>query len=828
MQKHAASRLHYDLRLEHEGVLLSWAVPKGPSLDPADRTLAVQVEDHPLDYGTFEGVIPEGEYGGGTVMLWDRGTWEPLGDVAEGLTAGSLKFRLHGQRLRGQWALVRMKPRGGRSRSSSAKPEWLLIKDRDEHMQRGDGRSSLEDQQRSIRTGRTMDQIASAGDASWSTAVPESLRLEALAALDGTAPASERSVVEPMLATAVDAPPAGEDWLHEIKFDGYRMLIHLDRGKARLISRSGKDWTERFASVAEAAAALPVNDAVIDGELVVLMPDGTTSFQKLQNVARRGGAEPLVFYSFDLPQCSGRDLSRVPLLERKRLLRELVPADASGTLRFSDHVVGQGSAFSEQACRFNLEGIVSKRADGRYLPGRSRLWLKTKCVQREELLVLGYTPPKGSRRGFGALLLGYGDPSGSLHYAGRCGTGFDEATLKDLHEQMEALRVAEPVALAKPPPGRETRDAVWVRPGLVVEVAFTEWTDEGLLRHASFQGLREDKLPGEVVLEPKGGYAVEVQDSQEVVAAVDKPPVHDVPSGDRYAGVRLSNPDRVLYPDQGLTKRDLAAYWAAVADWALPHIAGRPLSLVRCPRGRAGKCFYQKHPGDGMSEAIQQVEVPEGEESAVGLAVRDVAGLVTLAQMGVLEVHPWGARLDRLDRPDRLVFDLDPGPGVAWSAVIEAAHELRDRLAEMDLLSFCKTSGGKGLHIVVPIDRRSDWATAKEFTGGVVRQLVKEHPRRYVAVMTKSKRHGKIYIDYHRNGQGATAVAAYSPRARQDAPVSVPVTWDEVTPDLAADGWTVQTLPDRLKGLAGDPWDGMSQVRQSLTKDRLAAAGVGD
>ncbi len=855
VQKHAARRLHYDFRLEMEGVLRSWAVPKGPSLDPGEKRLAVHVEDHPLDYGDFEGVIPEGQYGGGTVLLWDRGTWESVeGDAAEAYRKGKLKIRLDGEKLHGGWTLVKTRGREDDGKS------WLLIKERDGEAVPGSGDAILHERPESVVDGKTIEEIAADPQRVWESNRPEEeggkgsvrARLREAArkaaakqaggkaaggkkgarkapldpsALPGARKAPLPKEVAPQLATLVAEPPAGEEWLHEIKYDGYRILAAIDGGKARLLTRHAKDWSDRFAGVGRAAAALPVERALLDGEVVVLGPDGRTSFQALQKALDGSREDDLVYYVFDLLHLDGWDLRGAPTAERKRLLADLLAGSATDTVRYSDHVAGRGEEFFDQACRARLEGIVAKRGDRPYRSGRGREWLKVKCLERQELVVVGWTDPEGSRTAFGALHLAVREPDvpehGGLVYAGKVGTGFDERTLRDLHRRLEKLGRKTP-AFGNAPRGAEARRSHWVEPRLVAEVAFTEWTGEGLLRHPAFLGLREDKTPAEVVRE---------RPQDPPAAAASRPPARPGNPGGKkgvveVAGVRLSNPDKVLYPERGLTKRGLALFYERIADWILPHLVGRPLTLVRCPDGRTKQCFYQKHIGEDVPDSIERITVEEGPEAAPYGAVKNLHGLVSLVQMGVLEIHVWGAHADLVERPDMMVFDLDPDEGLPWERVAEAARRMRGRLEEIGLWSFVKTTGGKGLHVVVPAARRTGWDDFKEFTRQVVLGVVAAEPRAYTANMSKARRKGKVFLDYLRNGRGATAIAPYSTRARPGAPVATPLAWEELDgPDPRGDHWSVETLPARLAAIA-DPWREYSRVRQSITAAMRKAVGL--
>jgi bifunctional non-homologous end joining protein LigD len=645
-------------------------------------------------------------------------------------------------------------------------------------------------------------------------------------ALPGARPGALPRTPRPQLATLVAAPPAGPDWLHEIKFDGYRILARLERGTARLWSRGGKEWTRRFPDVAAAVARLPAREALLDGEVAAILPDGTTSFQALQNVFAGDEPAPVVYHVFDLPFAEGHDLTRVPLESRKDALRQLLRS-AVDPLRYSDHVVGSGPEVYARACRLALEGIVSKRRDAPYEAARTRTWLKVKCARAQEVVIGGYTEPAGSRTDIGALLVGVHDGGGALRYAGKVGTGFTGATLQALRRRLATLAQARsPFSDRVPGAGR----AHWVRPELVAEVAFTEWTEDGRLRHPSFKGLREDKAAAEVVRErPAAAGAV---DAGAAPAAADAPrPVPRPPGDERarsrpgasgqgatdvVAGVRLTHADRVLYPEQGTTKRDLARFYESIADWVLPHLRGRPLTLVRCPEGQAKACFYVKHAGAWAPAALRRIRIQEKTKMAEYLVVDDVAGLVSLVQMGILEIHTWNSTAEHLETPDRLVFDLDPGPAVPWPEVIETARLVRGMLEAVGLESFVKTTGGKGLHVVVPLRADAGWEDGYEFSRRIAEEIVRRDPRRYTTEMPKAPRRRKILIDVVRNRRGNTSIAAYSTRARAGAPVSTPLGWDELTPSLAPDHYTIANLPGRLARLRADPWARYATLAQQF------------
>lgn len=809
VQKHAARRLHYDFRLALGGVLKSWAVTKGPSLDPHDKRLAVEVEDHPVAYGDFEGVIPQGQYGGGTVMLWDRGRWEPVGDPVEGLAKGHLKFRLFGQRLKGTWALVRMGGKAAREKH----PNWLLIKERDEEAHEG-GEPVTEAAQTSVATGRTMEEIAQQRDRVWQSShqndnvAVDPLRPAAKQRrrkLRGTAPLPD--FIPPQLATRVKRPPAGPDWLHEIKFDGYRVLAHIAGGEIRLLTRHGKDWTVRFQPIPAVLAKLDCAQALVDGEMVVLGPTGISDFSLLQATLAGEAKHPLTFETFDLLHLDGEDLTRRPLEARKTMLQTLIAGlGRQSNVVYSDHVQDLGDRFFSQACQLALEGVVSKRRDAPYRPGRTDSWVKSKCIERQEFVIGGYVKSTVAGKGIRSLLLGYYEGN-TLRYAGRVGTGFTEASSRAIRAELDKIRRDTP-PFDPPPPG-STRDVIWVEPEKVCEVEFLTWTQDGLLRHASFKGMREDKPAREVTIEraaetprPRTGKAMKQEDEGPL------------------AKIHLTHPERVLDPESGLTKQGLAQYLALVADRMLPHVVQRPISFVRCPGGTGKACFYQKHSEAALPSGIGSVTIREKKGTDDYLTIENAEGLIGLAQMGVLEIHPWGARIDDIERPDRMIFDFDPDPAVPFDWVVEAAIQMRKKLDALGLESFLKTTGGKGLHVVAPIKRQYEWPVIKEFARAAANALA-AGSNRYVTTMTKTKRTGKIFIDFFRNDRGATAVAPYSTRARSGAPVAVPLDWSEAVASLAPAHFTVETVPRRLAQMTHDPWERMLKLEQAITAAAL-------
>jgi bifunctional non-homologous end joining protein LigD len=787
VQKHDATRLHYDFRLEHDGVLKSWAVPKAPSLDPKDRRLAVQTEDHPLDYGNFEGEIPEGEYGAGSVLIWDRGWWQPLADPERGLADGKLDFELHGDRLEGRWTLVRMAHRGTRRGPDN----WLLIKRSEPAAATTRGMAT----RRAKAGGRTKSKprarrAPSRARATRTTRPP----LEPDAA-PGARQAALPAAPRPQLATLVNRPPDGEGWLHEAKLDGYRLLCRIDGGAVALLTRRGNDWHDRFSAIVAAARELPCRSALLDGEAVVFDSRGLSSFQRLQNALAEGGGTT-VLVAFDLLYLDGWDLTDAPLHARKRLLQELLDG-APPAIRYGEHFDASGSDFFAEACRAGLEGVVSKRADDPYRAARTRSWLKAKCLQRQELVIVGYTDPAGSRTGFGALLLGVRAPErDALRYVGKVGTGFDELALRTLKSELDRRARKSPPVDAQSARGIG-RGVHWVEPELVAEISFTEWTADGRLRHPVFHGLREDKAAREVV---------EERPTDVPAAAAPRP-----------RRVKLTHPDKILFADPGITKGQLAHYWEQVAEYALPYIERRPLTLFRCPDGYGAQCFYQKHLGVGTPDVIPRVVVTPGEDP-YGM-VDGIAALLGLVQIGVLELHLWGSRAEHLDQPDICVFDLDPSEELPWSAVVAAARDLKARLEALGLVPFARLTGGKGLHLVVPVVPGPAWPAVKKFTRAVVDELVRDEPKRFTASVSKSRRGGKIFVDYLRNDRESTAIASYSPRARAGAPIALPIAWDDLDDGAATPPrFSLLEVPKLLRSRSVDPWAGFEAARRSLVE----------
>ncbi len=822
IHKHAASRLHYDLRLEQDGVLTSWAVPKGPSLVPGEKRLAVKVEDHPLDYGDFEGTIPPEEYGGGTVMLWDRGRWAPL--EAEGRKKRKeerIDFVLAGEKLHGLWTLVRT---SGRDPKTSN--HWMLIKRHDNIS------DSSELTDLSVATGRTMEEIANGSKPPKSSSKSKKKKTQRrnefqleLKSISGATKKNLPQKPSATLASPVKEAPEGDDWLHEIKFDGYRILARIQKGEVQLISRNGNDWTRRFPEIRQWLEKLSVKDAILDGEIIALADDGTSSFRNLQEALSARDTRGLVYQLFDLLHLNGHDLSSMPLQQRKEILQQLALAgfpEESSLVRYTDHIIGHGPEFFQQACQLGLEGIISKKIDSHYRAGRGNIWLKTKCANHEEFLICGYTRPNGGRKGFGALLLGAWH-DGELIYTGRVGTGFSHNLLLSLYDRLREL-TSDFCPFAEAP---ENEAGIrWVKPELIAEVEFTEWTRDGVLRHSSFRGLREDKDPREIQLPeaaPKPQAPTRSPKAKSINSLSPKKPRANQAE---VAGVPLSNPDRILFPDQGITKLHLAQYYEDIAEWVLPLISNRPLSLVRCPDGRTGECFFQKHPRTVISEAIPRVDIPEKEGTKPYLYVTALPHLIGLVQAGALELHVWGSRVDKLEQPDQLVFDLDPATNVSLKEIFRVAFELKQRLEDLGLATFPRVTGGKGVHLVVPLVPKLEWEEAKAFCRAVAQQAASDDKTRLTANMAKSKRHGKTFIDYLRNGRSATAIASYSTRARPGAPIAVPVSWEEVNESLTPNRYTVENLQRRLGALKEDPWREFENARRPITAKMLTKVGV--
>ncbi len=791
VQKHDATRLHWDLRLEVDGVMKSWAVTKGPSPDPDNKRLAVRTEDHPLSYAEFEGTIPKGEYGGGTVMLWDRGTWAPIaGKSAKDLDEGHLHFTLQGERMKGEWLLIRLKPRPGEKREN-----WLLRKIQDDFAQPGD---PLVDQAlTSVLTGRSMAEIAAdkGGEFSLAGKKDDAFLAQMAKASEHNSGKSRRKVPvkdaplpkfrAPQLATLVDEVPAGNGWMHEIKFDGYRAMIAAKAGEVHVFTRNGKDWTDKFGPLVEALAALDLPSCLIDGEIIAVDGKGNPDFSTLQSVLKRGHGsqgqdDALQFHAFDLIELGGQDLTALPNIERKERLEALL-GTAAPPVFVADHVIGAGEKLYKAMCAAGQEGIIAKKIDAPYAGRRSKTWVKVKCTRRQEFVIAGFKASKAKGRPFSSLLLAQNE-GGKLVYKGNVGTGFDSDTLERLALKFKnRARKTAPVEVAR----TEARGVTWLKPDLVAEIAFAEFTAEGRVRHGSFLGLRGDKKAVDVVPE----------------VAAEAPPAEEP--------VAISSRDRVIFPESGQTKGQLADYYAMVAPIMLPFAARRPVSLVRCPQGRGKKCFFQKHDSGAFGDAVRHVPIREKDGGAEDyLYVEDVRGLLQCVQMGTIEFHGWAARSDDVEKPDRLIFDLDPDEDLDFAAVKQAAKDIRDRLSDLGLASFAMLSGGKGVHVVVPLTPGHSWDAHKDFAKRFAEALSLAEPERFVATMSKAKRKGRIFIDWLRNQRGSTAVLPYSARARPGAPVAVPIAWGQLDKQADAHPFSiddVKRLLDRAqsKSLAG-------------------------
>jgi DNA ligase D len=798
VQKHAARRLHYDLRLQFGETLKSWAVPQGPSLDPQVRRLAVHTEDHPLEYADFEEQIPKGQYGAGGMIVWDRGTWIPMGDADADYRKGALKFRLSGEKLGGGWMLVRLKPKEGERGDN-----WLLIKERDPFARPGSAAAIVEERPESVLSGRLVEDLA-APEAPPAPAPAQKFKPVRPGALQGARKAALPRTFRPQLASQVARPPDGDEWLHEIKFDGYRTIAWIDAGAVQLCTRTGLDWTERYGLLAEGFRRLPCKQALIDGEIVVQDERGIASFAALQDALSQGRTQALIFFAFDLMYLDGYDLTGVPLLDRKRALHGLLDptVSASSALQISEHVVGHGRAFLERASQLGLEGVISKRANAPYEQTRTRTWLKSKCRLSDDFLIVGYSPSEVAG-GIGALLLADAE-DGGLRYVGRVGTGFSMSAMKNLVARLEALRAKK--AAVTLPPGEKRKGIVWVRPALIAEVEYGNRTADGILRHAVYKGLRVDKA----------------EDATRADAPEPRPRVERkryVSDAD-LASVWVTNPDREMFGAGGPTKLDLALYYARVGDWMLPELINRPVSLVRCPSGKVEDCFFQRHAMPGMPDVIKRIPLREegSKKRADYLYVEDARGLLALAQFGAIEFHSWGCRVDEPERPDRIVFDLDPDEGLPWREVVSAAHAVADALRDLGLVPFVKTTGGKGLHVVVPIPRRQGWPEVRGFCEAFARQQAQQAPARFTPNMAKRERRGRIFLDYLRNARSATAVAAYSLRARPGVPASTPLSWPELELLEHPRELNYATVPERLNPDFDDPWAEIEDAARTLPK----------
>lgn len=786
IQKHNARNLHYDFRLELDGVLLSWAVPKGPSLDPTQKRLAVHVENHPLSYGRFEGSIPAGQYGAGDVIVWDRGVWQPHDDPHKAYAAGKLKFTLIGEKLSGDWTLVRTRLKG-----SGDKEQWLLIKEKDPQARSADDYDIVQAEPNSVVSDASVGKPRVKSKANAKTrpknatpALPEQF--------------------SPQLATLVDRAPEG-NWQYEIKFDGYRMLARIRKGDVRLFTRNGHDWTDRLPRQVKALQALKLKDSWLDGEVVSLNGDGLPDFQALQNAFDIGRSLDIVYYLFDAPFLNGQDQREAPVEDRRAALKAALAGSRSKLLRFSEAFTAHPRDIFESACDLALEGVIGKRLGSPYVSSRSADWIKLKCRLRQEFVIVGYTRPQGSRSGFGALLLAVNDDSGRV-YAGRVGTGFDQASLKAIYAQLTPLeRKASP--LEKPLTNAQARGVHWVEPTLVGEVQFAEWTREGVIRQAAFVGMRTDKPAVQIIHEqPRTTNAMK-------------------PAKKTDGGVNITHPDRVIDQHSGTQKQQLAQFYDSISQWILPFLRHRPVSLLRAPEGIEGEQFFQKHSERLAIPNIKQLDQALDPGHARLMEIDSVGALIGAVQMGTVEFHTWGATSDKIETPDLFVLDLDPDPALPWKVMLEAAQLTLSVLDELGLQAFVKTSGGKGLHLVVPLARRDSWDTVKAFAKAIAQFMTEQLPERFTATSGPKNRVGKIFIDYLRNARGASTVAAYSVRARPGLPVSVPISREELKGLRGAQQWTVANLRQRLKGLEADPWAGYAN-RQKISKkmwDKLDA-----
>ena len=825
IQKHDASRLHYDFRLELDGALKSWAVPKGPSLDPKVKRLAVHVEDHPLDYATFEGSIPEGHYGAGDVIVWDRGVWIPLEDPQKAYAKGKLKFELQGEKLAGVWNLVRTHMPG-------KKENWFLIKHQDSAARPQDDYDVLVAEPDSVLSERTLvdkPKLAAKQVKPLEKAAPKS-RKKATGALTGAHKAKIPAQLKPELATLVDSAPAGE-WSYEIKFDGYRIMARIDHDQVQLFTRNGHDWTHKLPKQAEALAALGLESAWLDGEMVVANEQGVPDFQALQNAFDSGKSTNILYYLFDLPYLNGVDLREVAVEERRAALSTVLGAHEQPLLRFSEAFDETPDALLNSACQMQMEGLIGKRLGSPYVSRRSGDWIKLKCKHRQEFVIVGYTDPKGARSAFGALLLGLHDrDSGELRYAGKVGTGFNEMTLKSILAQLKPLQV-KTAAVVNPPSGFEAKGVHWLKPKLLAEVAFAEMTKDGSVRHAVFHGLRDDK-PAKDITEERA-KPVKKSESKTTPkkpakkAVASKPaPAETAPSqlGLANGKVRITHPDRVIDAVSGTTKMQLAEYYASVAEWILPQLKDRPVALVRAPDGIAGELFFQKN-----AERLAIPGITTLDKDVTGqpvMLINNAEALIGAVQMSTVELHTWNATTVDLEKPDRFVLDLDPDPALPWKSMVEATALTLTVLDELGLKAFLKTSGGKGIHLVVPLTRKLGWDEVKDFSHAIVSHMAKLLPDRFSAVSGPKNRVGKIFIDYLRNGLGATTICTYAARTREGLPVSVPLFREEVAEIKGGNQWNIHNVHERLAEVGDKPWADMKKTRQTITAEMRKRVGM--
>jgi len=777
VHKHSARRAHYDLRLELQGVLKSWAVPKGPSLDPSQKRLAVPVEDHPLAYASFEGEIPPNQYGAGTVIIWDRGTWVPLGDPQGGLSAGNLKFRLYGEKLQGSWALVRMK-----KKSEDKKDSWLLVKERDAFARPETEFDASPARPDSVVAGKKMFTLPG-----------------------GAKPGPLPEVLSPQLATLVDRVPANPDWIYEIKFDGYRILARINGSEVRLFTRNGQDWTQKLKDLIPAIGELSIDSGWLDGELVIIGEKGLPDFGALQAAFDTSRMEAVHYYVFDLPFYAGFDLREAKLEDRRVLLAQIVGQAVTDQIRFSEDFNAPGQNIYDSACRMGLEGIMGKKNDSTYVSGRTRSWIKLKCIQRQEFVLAGYTESQTRKEGLKALLLGVFDETGRLRYAGRVGTGFDNLTEAKLQQRLKSLSTDR--SPLYDPPNIEAR---WVRPEQAAEIAFTGWTKDGKVRHPVFRGLRDDKPTKTIIRETAVSLPGQKLNDQQ------PPPYPSGPAVSEYLGLTISNPARVIDPSTGLRKADLADYYRRAAGWILPQLDNRPVSFLRAPAGIEGQMFFQKHAETLKIQGLKLLDIACDPGHPALLEIDSPEALIGAVQMNVIEFHTWNASITNCEKPDRMVFDLDPGENTSWSMMLEAAELTRILLEELGLKCFLKTSGGSGLHIVVPLTPRDSWSKVKDFSNAAAQHLARVIPSMFTALSGPQNRLGKIFIDYNRNTRGATTAAAYSARARSGLGVSMPCSWGELASITGGAHWTIANSHLRLES-SQDPWADYPGTRQFLS-----------
>jgi bifunctional non-homologous end joining protein LigD len=824
IQKHDASHLHYDFRLEMNGTLKSWAIPKGPSLDPKDKRLAVHVEDHPISYAKFEGSIPKGQYGGGDVIVWDQGIWQPHGDMNTAYKSGKLKFTLIGEKLGGDWALVKTRLHG-----SGDKEQWLLIKEKDDLARSSEEYDIVQVRPESVITGDLLpvDKNNSVKTVKLNSAKPSpktttkkktnvtGVSSEANLKAKPTS-ASKISVsipdkFSPELATLVSAPPAGE-WLYEIKFDGYRILTRVMNGKVNMFTRNGNDWTDRLPLQAKAIEALKLKNSWLDGEVVVLNDDGLPNFQALQNAFDSRRSQDIIYYLFDAPYLNGTDLRDSPVEERRALVENIVPRRAKSPLRYSSTFEADHRSIVESACAMSLEGVIGKRVGSPYVSRRSDDWIKLKCRLRQEFVIVGYTEPQGNRSEFGALLLGVHKEVGAteLLYAGRVGTGFNSARFADIYKKMHALeRASSPVSSVLT--GQQRRGVQWIEPKLVCEVEFAEWTSEGILRQASFISLRTDKPAKDIIrerpktLSSKTTSATSRKDKASAIAQADKP-TRGKSKGAAVAGINISNPERIIDPESNRTKLDLAVFYEDISEFILPHLKDRPVSLLRAPDGITREHFFQKHSDNRSIPNITQLDKELDPDHAPLMAIANTGALIGCVQMNTIELHTWGATTEHMELPDRFILDLDPDPALPWRSVVEATRLVLAVMDELKLNAFLKTSGGKGMHVIVPLTPDADWDIVKAFSKAITELLAKQISSRFVAKMGPKNRIGKIFVDYLRNTRGASTVSAYSVRARPGLPVSVPIAREELDHVTRPDQWNINNLHERLEKLKINPW----------------------